>query len=218
MRVICLFIGFLGLFSVIFALPAEYGVRTLDGYEYPGKVKFVNSPVRGFHLELNETEKFSRESIWSYYNEDGYFLRINRNSETSGFAKLIDDRKLKLYSSETLTVDGFRAKHSLSITDSVKYFSKDYDILTRFRVSELQIALSDNPESMKYLKEYQKRERISIIGSVLGVGLVAVGCVKGIQKKNYNYFYYSGAIYLGVNLLTRGKYQYISKAVEAYNK
>ena len=224
------------LISVIFILP--FILRAQDslnsyivlrsGDKLNGKVEIKSPVFDRKYLTLNDSIKYTLDKVEYFQNEDGYF-RVYAKSGNNMLLKREKRGKVDLYSSYSVShtpgaftaAPGGAVSYSPGMVTTVRfdYYMKNNGI-KELDYSNLKKDLSDNAESMRYLKSYNTLRYVQwgifAAGAVMVISAFArmdkdEGLPKGLLI--------GGGVVMGASFIpSMAKDDRLRQAVEAYNE
>lgn len=163
-----------------------------------GKVELKSPFLGSEYLLFNDTTKYPLSLIRAFQNEEGYFANVYAGGlyGTPKLVKRTQTGKVNLFTAHQMyssaptwnsfsTPGGRVTQYNPGMTTFARfdYFSKDTsDILPASR-DNLMAALSDNPQSIKLLREHKN---LSVVKTVLilgGLGLIGSAFI-GVDKEH----------------------------------
>ncbi|MCC9165450.1 hypothetical protein [Pontibacter harenae] len=220
------------------AQPARYFIHLNNGQTiYTNKLKYKSPIFKQDYFLVDDTLRYSIQSVNLYQSDEGYFARVSYGSGLDSFAKRVSEgpRISKFYTS---TYD-YRPNYSpygfggygygygaVPSRRRVYFFSKDNGPLIPLNYENLKESLADNASSMALLQRHKRERVISTIVSAVGVGVTAIGVlssnvttdVYGNSSAQINPAVYAGAGLIAlpfvIKLFQKDK---LTQAMEVYN-
>ena len=211
----------------------EYGSFILleNGDKLYGKVEKVVPYAGQAYLLLDGSERHDFGNVRAYQDDNGFFVKLRSTPWNYEFVRRVIEGKIDFFSSTHLTVvdEGYGypfapyrsyRRRAVVASENIDYFSKDGVDILPVNFHNLYEALSDNPESMKYLNDYRTME-------TLQWGLLAGGTVVtliGLSSSNYQTHYVSPLVYVGCLATVSAYIPFFLKdtklqlAIKVYNK
>jgi hypothetical protein len=170
-------------------------VKLENGEIIYGDVVLKKSILAPQYFLLDNKREIPYDDVNSYKNDDGYYQAIPYFFTTKTFAKRIRKGKIDLFSKvsvyttpgtfNTISTPGgnftnFSPEYTYSTR--VDYFRKANGILQKANYSNLKLALSDNPKSMEYLKQYHNLDTFQWITAISAIGFF-IGGISQIDKE-----------------------------------
>ncbi|MFZ1977060.1 MAG: hypothetical protein WAV76_03815 [Bacteroidota bacterium] len=184
----------------------EYGNFILleNGEKLYGKVEKVVPYAGQPYLLLDGLERHDFGNVRAYQDDNGFFVKLRSTPWSYEFVRRVIEGKIDFFSSTYLTFVDERygypfapyrpyRRHAVVASEYIDYFSKDGVDLLPVNFHNLYEALSDNPESMKYLDDYRTMETVQW---GLLIGGTAVTLI-GLSTSNYQTHYVSPLVYAG---------------------
>jgi len=207
------------------------------------KVKTSLMGMRMSYLLMENGTEVSLSEVKIYKNIDGYFQAIPNKIDPENisilspdpkfFARRVINGKIDLFtkviesftpgSSTTINTPGGATTINTmgsSVSTRLDYFRKGNGSLKKATYKNLKGALQKNSESMKFLVQYNKINKISLGISSAGLAVVLFGVYQRISESSSNYnVMISGGVIMGIGqLIGLGKRTKIEEAIDAYNK
>lgn len=131
----------------------DHFVQLKNGDVHRGEIQYKKPFLVAPYVLVNNTHKYKLSNVKAYQTKDGYFRTVPTILSGEVFARRVEKGRIDLYS----RVDIYYNWDTMgSITTTrYDYFIKDKQPLKKANYKNLKVALSDNPESMRYLKEYK---------------------------------------------------------------
>jgi hypothetical protein len=212
---------------------SEYGNFILleNGDKLYGKVEKVVPYAGQPYLLLEGSERHDFGSVRAYQDDEGFFVKLRATPWSYEFVRRVIEGRIDFFSTTHLTVidepygppyDRHRPFRMQSViaSEKIDYFSKNGIDILPVNFHNLSDALSDNPESMKYLNDYRKLD-------ILQWGLLASGTVMtliGISASDYENHHISPFVYAGCLTTVSAYIPFFLKdtklqlAIKVYNK
>ncbi len=124
-------------------------------------------------------------SVEFFQNKHGYFANLGRQHNNrqeryalriqKGRMNLFEEIEIEIYGGEDLLIEGnSNGKDPMLATgEAYHYYSKDDDAIKKATYRNLKVDLSDNPISMKHLKNYKKYQVLQWTLISIGTGFIA---------------------------------------------
>ena len=214
----------------LYAQSGDY-IELRDGTIVEGEVKISERLFRSSRIIINDTTYYPLNEVMAYKQDGEYYRRIGLNFNTGNqFAMRTEKGNIDLYE---------RMEYSYSNNwvpgpngtmmfmgggfngNNVQYFAKDSGPVLKANARNLKTALSDNPQSMSYLKKRDGLTAVQVIGIIGGIAIAGASISAQADKENPDF---TGA-FLGVGVVTGSawipffaKQDLVRKAIEEYNR
>ncbi|MBI1806243.1 MAG: hypothetical protein HYR76_04225 [Ignavibacteria bacterium] len=156
-------------------------IQLASGQRLTGKVEYKQPFLAKPYVLLNDSIKYKIEEIRAFQCANGYFAKLPKSSKVvrrtlQGKIDLYQDVQSYFIPGQSYTVNtpggSFVQSTPASFnTYTLDYFSKNGGDILDASLGNLKTALVDNPESMKYLSEYQTLNLVQwgLVGTGLGM-------------------------------------------------
>ena len=203
-------------------------VELATGSRLDGRVERHNPAFRSAYLTIDDSARVELNDVRAYRSDEGYFRRIS--GKGSKFARRVRIGRLDLYERAQLVVSPMMMMPGAPggppiVTGGVgsnatfDFFAKGDGDVHPLKYGPLRDAVSDDPQSLRYLNQYRTLGYVQIGLAAAGLGLVAVGLTQLEKQEPPPPLLFVGA---GVamtswipHLMRGGKLQ---EAVDSYNR
>ncbi|WP_225987815.1 hypothetical protein [Rufibacter sp. LB8] len=202
---------------------------------YASKIQYRSPVFKQNFFQLDDSLKYAPESVKYFYNQDGFFARLNAGRRYSDFAQRERAGKVSTYfvlRTEYNSMGpgfgmgmggvgvGMGGGYGYPSQRRVYYFSKDDGPLEPMNYRNLRTALADNPGSLESLQQYKRGQNIQTAAYVLGAGLIFAGLqqqFKGNGGGTSPLLFVGLGVTLLPTLINFGKKDRLTEAIEVYN-
>lgn len=229
MRKLLIAIGLFLLSTLSVSAQFRNFVELKDSTIIRGKIELSNKLFRSSKIIVNDTTVILLSKVHAYQTSDGYFRRMYSGYGDS-FAKRLEKGNIDLYTrtQQTMNPSFVTGPSGTSMfvgggmqTNQVEYFTKNGGDMQKANARNLKKALSDNSESMDYLKKRDGMTVVQVLGVIAGVSIGAASIASQSGKDELD----PTGIIVGAVVISGStwipsfqKKELTIKAIKAYNR
>lgn len=159
-------------------------VELATGSRLAGRVELHDPAFRGAYLTIDDSARVDLDDVRAYRSGEGYFRRISGNG--SKFARRVRVGRLDLYQRAQFVVSPMMMMPGapgappmmtggVGSNATFDFFAKGDGDVHPLKYGPLRDAVSDDPQSLRYLNQYRTLGFVQGGLVAAGLGLVAIG-------------------------------------------
>lgn len=198
-----------------------------------GKNISFNKPFLEPSFFLVDSKKYPSDMVKFYKNGSGFYANIKdiKTSGSSKFSKRISNGKINLFEYITsIYYPGDNYSSGMVISNINNYYNRGFGELNKANYHNLNIELSDNPESLEYLNKYKFVSNAQTILYITGGVTFIAGFIALFNETTYiepnDQIVIASMVTIGIGsgcigigyAISDKKRKHLRNAIETYNK